>query len=319
MGRGRSARTLRLIEAVKEILEEIQPASVRAVCYQCFIRGLIPSMEKVQTNRVGALLTSAREEGEIPWEHIVQEGRAIEKIHTWTDPASFARAVQHSYRRNKWAGQPKRVIVVSEKGTVRGTLEPVLDEFEVDFLPVGGYASATRVKDLAQEGDPEHPLKLLYLGDHDPSGRGMSDADLPRRLLRYAIDDPESNREIKDELREVDDAEVAERLAEYGIDVERIALVEADCTALGQSLSFPASDKRADTRYRWFVGRFGTRCWELDAMNPNDLRARITEAIEDELDHEAWNRYVAAEQAERESITKTLKTWKSISGLGARD
>ncbi len=146
MGRGKAAATLRLIEAAKEILREIQPASVRAVCYQCFIRGLIPSMEKGQTNRVGSLLTSAREEGEILCEHIVQEGRAIEKIHTWADPASFARAVQHSYRRNKWAGQPKRIIVVSEKGTVRGTLEPVLDEFEVDFLPVGGYASATRVK-----------------------------------------------------------------------------------------------------------------------------------------------------------------------------
>src|SRR5216684_955593 len=255
MGRGRSEKSIELVELAHDILEEIQPASVRAVCYQLFTRGAIPSMEKAQTNRVGSLLTRAREEGEIPWVWIVQEGRAIESISTWDNPAAYARAIQASYRRNKWAGQPKRLIVVSEKGTVRGTLDPVLEEFEVDFLPVGGYASATRVKDLAEEGDSEHPLLLIYLGDHDPSGRGMSDLDLPRRLLRYAIDDPENNRERKDELRETHDAIVAERLEPYGLEVRRIALTEPDLRALGRGLSFPARDKADDPRYRWFVQR----------------------------------------------------------------
>ena len=38
-------------------------------------------MDKAQTNRVGTLLTRAREEGTVPWAHpIVQEGRAIERI-----------------------------------------------------------------------------------------------------------------------------------------------------------------------------------------------------------------------------------------------
>ena len=141
-------------------------------------------MDKANTNRVGALLTRAREEGELPWEWIVQEGREIERLPSWDSPAEYARAVQASYRLNKWAGQPKRIIVVSEKGTIRGTLEPVLREFEVDFLPVGGYASATRVNDLAQQRDAKRPLLVLYLGDHDPSGRGMSDRDLPQRLLQ---------------------------------------------------------------------------------------------------------------------------------------
>jgi hypothetical protein len=143
----------------------------------------------------------------------------------------------------------------------------------------------------------------------------MSDRDLPRRLLRYAMDVPEFNRLLKDELRETDDAEIADRLAVYGLAVRRIALVEADLTTLGRRLSFPASDKDEDTRYPWFIQHFGTRCWELDAMNPNDLRERVTAAIRAELDQAAWDRYVAAEQTERESITKTLRTWKSLSGL----
>lgn len=315
MGRGKSSKSIQLVEAARAILEEIQPASVRAVCYQLFTSGLIPSMEKAQTNRVGQLLTRAREEGEIDWEWIVQEGRPIESVSTWDDPAQFARTIQHAYRRNKWVTQPSRVMVVSEKGTVRGTLAAVLDQYEVDFLPVGGYASATRVRELAQSGDEDHPLGLFYLGDHDPSGRGMSDLDLPRRLLRYAMDDPDRNLETKRELREADDYDVEGQLSEYGLEVTRIALLDEDLTRLGPDLSFPANDKRDDPRYKWFVQRFGSRCWELDAMNPNDLRTCVEAHILARIDRPAWERYVAAEAAERESITKTLKAWKSISGL----
>ena len=39
--------------------------------------------------------------------------------------------------------------------------------------------------------------------------------------------------------------------------------------------SFPATDKRKDPRYKWFVRNYGKRCWELDAMDPNDLRACV--------------------------------------------
>jgi hypothetical protein len=67
MGRGRSEKSIALVETAREILAEIQPCSVRSVCYQCFIRGVISGMDKANTNRVGALLTRAREEGEIPW------------------------------------------------------------------------------------------------------------------------------------------------------------------------------------------------------------------------------------------------------------
>lgn len=41
-------------------------------------------------------------------------------------------------------------------------------------------------------------------------------------------------------------------------------------------------------------------------------------AIADELDRPAWDRYVAAEQAERESMTATLTAWGSISGLASK-
>jgi len=63
------------------------------------------------------------------------------------------------------------------------------------------------------------------------------------------------------------------------------------------------------------VQRYGTQCWELDAMSPNDLRARVREAIVAELDQAAWDRYVAVEAVERASIVASIRAWNGISGL----
>jgi hypothetical protein len=133
MPRGKARKSLELIEASIGILEEIQPATVRAVCYRFFTMGLIASMLKRETNKVSRQLTDARENGWLPWGWIVDETRGVEAAPTWADPAAFAEAVTRGHRRNKWAAQPVRIEVWSEKGTVRGRLAPVLNQYEVPF------------------------------------------------------------------------------------------------------------------------------------------------------------------------------------------
>jgi hypothetical protein len=288
MGRGKSRRSLELIEASLEILAEIQPATVRAVCYRLFTRGLISSMARTETNRVSRQLTDAREQGLIPWPWIVDETRSVEALPTWDDPAAFGETVMAAYRRNKWAGQPKRIEVWSEKGTVRGTLKSVLAQFEVAFRVMHGYASATAVNQVVD--DCQDDTLVLYVGDWDPSGLHMSEIDLPGRLAEYGghITSDGST----------------------GLEIRRVALVAADLAGLP---SFEASTKRRDPRYGWFVTRYGRTCWELDALSPNILRDRVRAAIIAELDHAAWDRYVRAERLERESIESAIRTWKAIS------
>src|SRR5262249_60211104 len=50
-----------------------------------------------------------------------------EKVSTWANPRAYARCVARSYRRDFWDQQPRRVVGVSEKGTGRRLLRPVLD------------------------------------------------------------------------------------------------------------------------------------------------------------------------------------------------
>lgn len=284
-GRGKAEATRKLIAACREILDEIQPATVRAVCYRLFTAGLIPDMGKASTDKVSRQLVWAREVGVVPWDWIVDETRDAERVSTWTNPEQIISAAVRGYRRNYWQDQAYRVEVWSEKGTVRGTLAPVLHDLGVTFRVMHGFASATAVNAIADESLADHrPLIALYVGDFDPSGMYMSEADLPERMERYG-----------GEAR-----------------ITRIALREHDLAGLP---SFEAITKQGDARYRWFVERYGKRCWELDAMSPVLLRERVRDEIEAYIDQAAWSRAIEVEAAEVESMREFHERWRgSISG-----
>jgi hypothetical protein len=279
-GRGKAQASLDLIAAMYEAAEAAQPITGRGVGYKLFAAGLIPSMDENEMQRVYRLLRVAREEGTIPWEWIVDETRRLERVSTWDNPAQYARAVARSYRRDFWNQQPARVEVWSEKGTVRGVLAPVLDEYGVGFRVMHGFASATAIHDVAEDDDGR-PYVVLYVGDYDPSGMFMSEHDIPNRLEKYDG---------------------------HHVEPRRIALKREQTQGL---LSFPASDKKADKRYKWFVANYGHRCWELDALDPNSLRDLVQTEIESEIEPEAWARCARINQAEQESLRTVLDGWKA--------
>jgi hypothetical protein len=285
--REKALKSLALIKACSAILAEIQPASVRAVCYRLFVQGRIPSMASKHVKRVGTQLKDAREMGAIPWEWIVDETREPERINAFRDPEEYVETVKRDYRRDRWLTQPHRVEVWSEKGTVRGTLAPVLEEYGVTFRVMHGYASATAVHEVAVEtrGNPQ-PLIVLYVGDWDPSGLHMSEVDLKKRLMRYG-----------------------QQRMRWG----RAALTREQI-ATHQLPSFDADTKRGDSRYRWFREQYGARCWEVDALSPVELRADVERDIRALIDWEAWNHLGVIEAAECESLASILQNWRSISG-----
>ena len=182
-GRGMAQKSLNLIATMHDIAEATQPITGRGIGYKLFTRKLIRSMKKKNMQRVYRLLKEARERGLIPWSWIVDETREIERQPSWNNPADFIATVRNAYRRDFWFQQPVRVVVVSEKGTVRGLLAPALKELGVGFLPVHGFSSATAVYDMAQDDDGR-PLIVLYVGDYDPSGLYMSECDLPQQKSR---------------------------------------------------------------------------------------------------------------------------------------
>jgi hypothetical protein len=278
-GRGRAQQSLDLIQAMYDAAEAAQPITGRGIGYKLFTAGLIPSMSRNEMQRVYRLLKEAREEHIIPWGWIVDETREIERVSTWSNPADYARCVARSYRRDFWDLQPRRVEVWSEKGTVRGVLSPVLNQYAVGFRVLHGFSGATTIHDVAMDDDGRE-LIVLYVGDFDPSGLYMSAEDLPNRLSKYDGDH---------------------------VTLTRIGLTRAHVRGLP---SFPATDKKKDTRYKWFHKNYGDRCWELDAMDPNDLRDCVEQNIRELIEPIAWARCELVNEAEQESLRHVLDQWK---------
>jgi hypothetical protein len=293
MARGLGRRTAVLLNRVVKVLIEIHPATVRAVSYRLFSEGLIPSMARKETSRVSRLLTGAREDGTIPWEWIVDNTRKPNFPGTYSSPMAFAKSMRYWWRQDPWEYMNARVEVWSEKDTVSGVLAPVLERYAVPFRVNRGFTSATAAHDIAQEASASDKLIVaFYVGDYDPSGLFMSEVDLPQRLEKYG--------------------------GSANLDLTRIALIESDLEALNH-LSFPVTEKANDPRYRWYREHTKRRrCWELDAMNPNDLRARVEAAIRGEIDEAAWARIETCDRAVQESLDAYMKRWsgsKSILSL----
>jgi hypothetical protein len=276
--RGMARKSLDLIETMTAIARVTKPITGRGIGYQLFTRSLIPSTSRSDMQRVYRLLKLAREDGMIDWGWIVDEAREYECVPSWDDPAAFARSLSRQYRRDFWNQQPVRCEVWSEKGTLRGVLAPVLNEYGVGFRVMHGFSSATVVHDIADDDDGRD-LVALYVGDWDPSGLYMSERDLPERLERYEG---------------------------YHVDVNRIALVQDQLRRLP---SFPATDKRKDPRYKWFIENHGKRCWEIDALNPNTLRACVEQEIKALIEPEAWKRCEVVSRAESDSLRHVLAAW----------
>jgi len=118
---------------------------------------------------------------------------------------------------------------------------------------------------------------VLYVGDFDPSGMYMSEEDLPARFDKYYG---------------------------YHINLKRIALTVDQLDGLP---SFPAADKRKDPRYKWFLRNHGHHCWELDAMDPNDLRDCVEREIQKLIEPIAWQRCEIVNKAEQESLSPFLQ------------
>jgi hypothetical protein len=281
--RGRANKTKRIEQVIIDIVTERQPITVRGVCYALFTQGWLDSMAPKETGKVSKIMTRMREEGTLDWTLIADGTRAVDRVSTWKNPSQIIRSAVNGYRRNYWQDQPTLVEVWSEKSTVQGVLAPVLDEFGVTFRVMKGFGSFTAVRQAAEDSldiPTDRDAIALYIGDRDPSGQFMSEVDLPRRLERYG-----SVWQFK-----------------------RIAVLDADTLNLP---SFDAATKAGDARYNWYVSNYGNQCWELDAIDPVDLRQRVREQIETRLNLPSWEHAKQVEMAEVESMKSFHRAWES--------
>jgi hypothetical protein len=247
--------------------------TVRQVFYQATVRNLVPKTERGY-GMVKADLILMRRRGELEYGWLADHTRWQRKPRTYDGIAAALEATAAFYRKDLWARADCYVEIWIEKDALSGVVMPVTSRYDVPLMVARGYASLSFLHSAASYiADLGVPAFVYHLGDFDPSGVNAGE-------------------KIEETLRE---------LAPHAdLTFERIA-VNRDQIAAWDLPSRPT--KQTDSRAKGFAAE----SVELDAIEPNQLRNIVEEAITRHLSPDRLVVLEAAEHSER-SILRDLIT-----------
>lgn len=278
-----NARHEAVIATANKIIEEYQAQgydlTLRQVYYQFVARDLIPNKQNEYDN-LGVIINDARLAGRISWRAIVDRTRNVEANSHWSTPAEIVRGCADQYQIDKWANQTTRVEVWIEKDALKGVVEGVCSRLDVSYFSCRGYTSSSEMwaaaMRLAKYEKTGQRVKIIHLGDHDPSGIDMT-------------------RDIEDRLQ---------LFRSKPIEVKRIAL---NMNQVKRYKCPPNPAKLSDGRAAKYIEQYGPDSWELDALEPKVIENLIEAAIREEREEDFWQESVEKEEAHKETLSKAAK------------
>lgn len=254
----------------------------RQLYYQLVSTNTIPNALKIY-KKISDFLTDARYGGYIDWEAIEDRGRKPDMHAQWDNVKSLIESAVSSYRKPRWDGQEYYIELMCEKQALENVFQPVSNKYHIYFGYNKGYSSASTMYDMAKrvkEAIEKGKMAIVfYWGDHDASGLDML-RDIKKRTIEFLTQGEQP----------LDDVIVYDRfdVIPLGLNMEQIERYHPP----------PNPAKTSDPRAAKYIEEFGNISWELDALDPTDLRAMTETAILEYLDIEIYNQIVAEEKEE---------------------
>lgn len=304
--------TRSIIEQANVILHEYGEQgfnlTLRQLYYQFIARDLFPesyvSAEGTKNNvksynKLGAIISAAREGGMIDWSYIKDRGRSSEARPHWDGPEDFMSSVAPQFNTDLWADQPRRVEVWVEKDALSDVVERACRPLDVPYTACKGYMSASTMWEAAQRmlrnfNTYNQPTIILHLGDHDPSGIDMT-RDIEDRLHLFSA-------QYQEEFRG----------RGHDLTVVRIALTRAQ---IDEYEPPPNPAKETDSRFAGYQEIHGDESWELDALEPQVIVDLITERVREYMAPRIFRRSQREEVEHRARLVKIASNWDAVTGL----
>ena len=251
---------LKIIGQAKPILAEYANAgyrvTLRQLHYQFVARGYLPNTKATYDKICGAMLRG-RMEGMVDWDVIEDRTRILRFRPQWDDPADILRACAAQFHVDYWKNQKCRAEIWIEKDALLGVIEDTCKHWDCAYFSCRGYPSTSelhetslRIKRFKKMGQD---FKILYCGDHDPSGLNMCNS-IVRTLGDFRTD----------------------------FQFKRIAL---NMDQIERFTPPPNPVKESDSRAEAYIAKYGEECWELDTLPPHELNriveSEIIECIDD--------------------------------------
>lgn len=268
-------KSLKRIEQVNAIIDEYtgRQLTLRQMFYQLVARGYIENSKKEYDN-LGSLISKARYAGLIDWEKLEDKTRDYcgSSRYNSTPAEHIENAVEY-FSLNYWTNQPVYLEVWCEKDAMIDIVAAGCRDTETPYFSCRGYCSASSLYRAAQHFIRRNDCKerhIIYLGDHDPSGK-----DMPRYL--------------------------AERFKLFGASVEihPIALTMEQIQLFNPP---PSYVKATDTRKTGYIEKYGDTCWELDALPVGFVEKLVDSAIRPYIDEKIVAETLAKEAEQKREL-----------------
>ena len=206
----------------------------------------------------------------------------------------------------------------------------------VPILVNRGYSSVSAIYDSYKRFraalEVGQKVKILYLGDYDPSGidmiRDVKDRPLEMLLAKssfidaiyekWAEDKFESTRDAYDELLykyesdedciiEEDGMQQFNHLRAFIKDRFEVIPIALTRAQISQYKPPPNPAKKTDPRSKEFIANHGTKSWEVDALRPEVLNGILEEAILSRIDAKKYNAVLREEKADIKKLEQLKK------------
>lgn len=277
------AKALGTIKQANAIIVEYQTQgfdlTLRQLYYQFVSRDLIANTQREYKN-LGSIVNDARLAGLIDWRAIIDRTRNLQGVNHWESPSEILRDCIDRYQTDKWADSETRVEVWVEKDALIGIVENVCRPNDVDYFSCRGYVSQSELWGAARRAikynDADQKVVILHLGDHDPSGKDMT-RDIEDRFEMFGVE---------------------------RFEVKRIAL---NIDQVQKYKPPPNPAKTTDSRAKNYIAEFGTKSWELDALEPKVLSKLIEKEILKYRSDVSWEMAINRQEDGQAQILKAAE------------
>lgn len=285
------------LKVINSIIQEYQAEgyvlTLRQLYYQLVSRDVVPN-KQTEYSKLSILLKEGRMAGIVDWDAIEDRLRKPQKPSAFSSPRDILDAAIQQYALPRQEGQSTYVEVWVEKDALSGVLKRVTSKYHVPILVNRGYSSASAMFDSYQRFKTAYEsgqaIRVLYLGDYDPSGMDMI-RDVKSRTIEFFMGE-----------YEIEDEEYAAESMDF--QVIPIALTREQ---IRQYNPPPNPAKTTDPRAKDFIQRHGKTSWEVDALRPEVLNNLLDAAIRENIDESIYLEIVGKEDADKERLRKLYK------------
>lgn len=328
-----------IINVCEEYKKHGDTLTLRQLYYQLVAADAIPNHDVVY-KKLGKIKDDLVYSGMVDWAVFEDRGRVPSRAYFEHNVADAFKRTKNSYKLNRQLNQPNHLEVWTEKDAISAVLARITNPYTIMLVVNKGYTSSTamygsyvRFVKAFKDGKK---VKILYFGDHDPSGldmirdirdrielmfvEGQRKNDLSDMITEWAekvMDDNDDG--LPDEVHDNDDywSKYPKGHEDYGkiyfnwyryFFREHFEVIPIGLTMEQIKEYDPPHNpaKITDPRAKEYVAEFGQVSWEVDALKPNIMRSIVSKAIDNIMDWDIYNAVLKQEKRDTNKITKII-------------